>query len=89
MYLNTPPEDRRILESALEKAEPRLSQVAYIILYCIPDTYIGDVTKKCIENGIWLPTKREAGMIIAAINYSHQKDEIKSLIRKLCPSSLP
>lgn len=84
-----PSEDRKLLETALSKAEPRLSQVAYIILYCIPDTYVGDTTKKCIERGIWLPTKREAMMIIDMINYSYQKDEIRALIKKFCPSSLP
>lgn len=83
------PEDRRILESALEKAEPKLSQAAYIILYCIPDTYIGDVTKKCIQRGIWLPTKREAEMIINQIIYGHQKDEVRAILKKFCPSSLP
>lgn len=83
------PEDRKLLETALGKAEPRLSQAAYIIINCIPDTCIGDTTKKCIERGIWLPTKREAGMIIDMINYSYQKDEVRALIKKFCPSSLP
>lgn len=83
------PEDRRILESALEKAEPKLSQAAYIILHCLPDTYVGDVTKKCIQRGIWLPTKREAEMIINQIIYGHQKDEIRAILKKFCPSSLP
>lgn len=83
------PEDRKLLETALEKAEPRLSQAAYIILHCLPDTYVGDVTKKCIQRGIWLPTKREAEMIVNQIIYSHQKDEIRAVLKKFCPSSLP
>jgi hypothetical protein len=84
-----PAEDRKILETALEKAEPRLSQAAYIILHCLPDTYVGDVTKKCIQRGVWLPTRREAEMIMAQIIYGHQKDDLRAILKKFCPSSLP
>lgn len=84
-----PAEDRKILETALSKSEPRLSQVAYVILNCIPDGYVCDVTKKCIENNIWIPTKREASSILNSMSYNHQKEEVKAVLRRLCPSSLP
>lgn len=82
-------EDRKILETALSKSEPRLSQVAYVILNCIPDSYISDVTKKCIENNVWIPTKREANSILNSMSYNHQKEEVRAVLRRLCPSSLP